>query len=294
MAESAASGGAIRSSRGRWEIGRTRFSRLIMLWTLNACFLLFFLFPFFWLTTTALKSPDEVDTLPIRWLPSHLYGGNFQAVFGYLHFQTYLANSVMVACSTTGLSLALSAAAAYALAQLPLPAKRTLLVLVVSMVTISSVTLVPSLYLLFRDLGWLNTRKALLAPYVATSLPFAIWILTNAFREIPGELSEQGEVDGCTPLQVCWRVILPLASPTLLTAALVIFLVAWNEYLFAMMFILDTHARIETAQVALANAEGGWGVIAAASEILIAPIILFVLFFQNRIVQGLTAGALKG
>jgi ABC-type glycerol-3-phosphate transport system permease component len=294
MAQAAVHANAARSTR-RWPVRRRAgLLRMALLWPLNLCLLCFFLFPFYWLTITAVKSPAEVETFPIHWLPSHLYWGNFQAVFTYLHLQTYLANSMLVALTTTCVALVLSVTAGYALAKLPLPAKRTLLVLVVMMVTISGIALVPSLYLLFRDLGWLNTRKALIAPYVASSLPFAIWILTNAFRDIPGELTEQAEVDGCTPLQVLWRVILPLASPSVLTAALIIFLGAWNEFLFAAMFILDVNSNIETAPVALAGAGGSWGVVAAASEIMILPIIAVALLFQNRIVQGLTAGALKG
>ncbi len=268
--------------------------RIGLLWTINLFFLFFFLFPFYWLTITSLKPPSEVYAFPIHWLPSRLYWGNYHAVFFYMNFQQYLFNSTVVALVSTCIALVLSAGAAYALAKLPLPAKRIMLVLVVLMVSISAITLVPTLYLLLRDIGWLNTRRALIAPYVAVSLPFAIWILTIAFRDIPTELTEQAEVDGCTPLQVLWRLIVPLASPSLLTAGVIIFLTAWNEFEFAAIFILDVHSSMGTAPVALAGAGGSWGVVSAASEVVVLPVIAIVWIFQNRIVQGLTAGALKG
>jgi ABC-type glycerol-3-phosphate transport system permease component len=279
----------------RWtkRFGR-RLLRLCFLWTLNLFFLFFFLFPFFLLVTNAVKPPREADSIPIQWFPTSLYWGNFRALFGYFDFQRYVFNSTLVALITTFLALALSAAAAYALARLPLPAKRTLLVLTVTAISISAITMVPSLYLLLREFGWLNTRRALLGPYVAISLPFATWILTNAFRQIPVELTEQGEVDGCTPLATLWRVVLPLASPSLITAGVVIFLTAWNEYEFAAIFILDARSPIETAPVVLAGIGGSWGIASAASLIVALPVIAVVLVLQQQIVQGLTAGALKG
>jgi trehalose/maltose transport system permease protein len=283
-------------SRGRpWtkRYGR-RVLRLCFLWTLNLFFLAFFLFPFVLLVSNAVKPPREMDTIPIRWFPSSLYWGNFRILFSYFDFQRYVFNSSIIALSTTVVALLISAAAAYALAKLPLPAKRTLLVLTVVAISISAITMVPSLYLLLRDVGWLNTRRALLAPYVAISLPFAIWILTNAFRQIPGELTEQGEVDGCTPLAVLWRVVLPLAAPSLITAGVVIFLTAWNEYEFAAIFILDARSPIETAPVVLAGIGGSWGIASAASLVVALPVIAVVLILQQQIVQGLTAGALKG
>jgi multiple sugar transport system permease protein len=260
---------------------------------LNLVFLLFFLSPFYWLTVTALKPPDEVYASPVRWLPSHLFWGYFQSLFTAFDIQRYLFNSLVVACISTSIALVLSIGAAYALAHLPLPAKRTLLLLIVLMVSIPSMALIPALYLELRDLGWLNTRRALVAPYVATSLPFAVWILTNAFRTIPRQLIQQAEVDGCTPLQALRCVVLPLASPTIVTAALVLFLTSWNEFLFAVMFILDAHADIQTLPVAVFDLGNSWGVVAAAAEVAILPVIVVVLLLQSRIVQGLSAGALK-
>jgi len=177
-----------------------------------------------------------------------------------------------------------------------LPAKRTILVLVVTMVTFPGIALVASLFIFLRDLQLTDTYWALIIPYCAFSLPFAIWVLTNFFRDIPGELAEQAEVDGCTPVQSLTRVILPLSAPALVTAGLLIFIGAWNEFLFAFTFMSQTTMRTVPVAIYYFNGEHEipWGEISAASEIVTLPIIALVLIFQRRIIQGLTAGALKG
>ena len=296
MARMATSPSALGLAAGRRAARRARRLRLVVLWTLNVFFLLFFLFPLFWQTITALKPNDELYAVPIVWFPKHLDFSHFQTVFTLYDFQVNIKNSLIVATSTTVICLVLGTFAAYALAKLPLPAKKAILTLVVVMVTFPGIALVASLFLLLRDLNWIDTYLALIVPYVAFSLPFAIWVLTNFFRTIPSDLSEQAEVDGCSPLQALYKVILPLASPGLVTAGLLIFIGAWNEYLFAATFT-STSAAL-TFPVALLNFSGEhevpWGEISAGSEIVTLPIIALVLIFQNRIVQGLTAGASKG
>jgi multiple sugar transport system permease protein len=201
-----------------------------------------------------------------------------------------------VATATTLLALLLGTFSAYALARLPLPAKRTILVLVIVMVTFPGIALVASLFIFLRDLHLTDTYWALIIPYCAFSLPFAIWVLTNFFRDIPAELAEQAEVDGCTPVQSLTRVILPLSAPALVTAGLLIFIGAWNEFLFAYTFM--STQSMQTVPVAVYYFGGihevPWGEISAAAEIVSLPIIVLVLIFQRRIVQGLTAGSLKG
>lgn len=271
-----------------------RALRLTLLWILNVFFLFFFLFPFYWQTVTALKPSSELYAQPVLWFPSHLDFSHFQAVFTQFHFQQNIRNSLIVAAVTTIVSVVVGTLGAYALAKLPLPAKRTILVLVVTMVTFPGIALVASLFLFLRSLSLIDTYWALIIPYVAFSLPFAIWVLTNFFRDIPADLAEQAEVDGCTPFQSLYRVILPLAAPGLVTAGLLIFIGAWNEFLFAYTFTSNN----TTIPVAIFGFGGiheiPWGEISAGSELVTLPIIVLVLIFQRLIVQGLTAGALKG
>jgi ABC-type glycerol-3-phosphate transport system permease component len=267
---------------------------LTLLWLMNALFLFFFLFPFYWQTVTALKPSSELYAQPVTWFPSRLDFSHFQTVFTLFHFQENIRNSLIVATATTVVSVAVGTLGAYALARLPLPAKRTILVLVVTMVTFPGIALVASLFIFLRGLSLIDTYWALIIPYVAFSLPFAIWVLTNFFRDIPADLAEQAEVDGCTPFQSLYRVILPLATPGLVTAGLLIFIGAWNEFLFAYTFTSNN----TTIPVAIFSFGGiheiPWGEISAGSEMVTLPIIALVLIFQRRIVQGLTAGALKG
>ncbi len=276
---------------------RGRVARLTILWILNIFFLFFFLFPFYWQTMTSLKSSLDIAASPIVWFPSHFVFTHYQNVFaGSPPFARNILNSVVVASATTLISLLFGTLSAYALARLPLPAKRTILVLVIVMVTFPGIALVASLFVFLRDLNLTDTYFALIIPYVAFSLPFAIWVLTNFFRDIPGELAEQAEVDGCTPVQSLTRVILPLSAPALVTAGLLIFIGAWNEFLFAYTF--TSQPTMQTVPVAIYYFGGihevPWGDISAASEAVSLPIIALVLIFQRSIVQGLTAGSLKG
>ncbi len=284
------------ATRTRRAMRPARVIRVGLLCVLNVFFLFFFLFPFYWQTITALKPPSELYSTPVRWFPSHLYWGHFQSVFTNFGFARNILNSIVVATSTTVICMLVGTFAAYALAKLPLPAKRTILVLVITMVTFPAIALVASLFIFLRSLGLIDTYAALIIPYVAFSLPFAIWVLTNFFRDIPNDLAEQAEVDGCTPFQALRRIILPLTAPALVTVALLVFIGAWNEFLFALTFTSSVNAV--TVPVAIFNFSGlheiPWGEISAGSELVTLPIIALVLIFQRRIVQGLTAGASKG
>jgi ABC-type glycerol-3-phosphate transport system permease component len=265
--------------------------RLGLLWTLNVLFLLIFGFPFYWLTITAFKTPAEADTLPIGWLPSHLYWGNFRAILANAEFQHAFLNSAIVATTTTALALVVGSCAAYALARLPLPRKRSILVGAVLGVAIPPIALVPSLYLELRQLGWLDTYLALIAGDLAFALPFTIWVLSNVFRDIPPQIIEQAEVDGCTPVHALWHVAMPLAIPSLVAAGLLTFIIVWNEFLFAVTFTMSP--QMETITVLVVRF-GGWSGLAAASELVMVPIIALALIGQRGIVRGLTSGAVNG
>jgi len=284
-----------RPSRQRSALHPSRM-RLVLLWTLNVLFLLFFLFPFYWQTITAFKPDAEIMSSPVEWFPSRLDLSHFQSVFTNFGFGRNIMNSIVVAGLTTLLCLLFGIFAAYAIAKLPLPAKRPIMIGVVVMVTFPGIALVAPLFILLRGLGWTDTYLALIIPYAAFSLPFTVWVLTNFFRDIPSDLARQAEVDGCSPLQALFRVILPLAAPGLVTAGLLVFIGAWNEFLFAFTFTSSSNAM--TVPVAIAGFSGDhtvpWGEIMAGSELVTLPIIVLVLLFQRRIVQGLTAGATKG
>ncbi len=155
---------------------------------------------------------------------------------------------------------------------------------------------VSPLYLIIRTLGLRDTWWALILTYTTFTLPLSVWILTNFFREIPDEIYLASRVDGCSPVQSFIKIMLPLAAPGLITTALLVFIFSWNEFLFALTFTSTPASRTIPVAIALFPGihEVPWGDIAAASVVVTIPLVVLVFVFQRRIVEGLTAGAVKG
>lgn len=259
-------------------------------------FVVFSLFPFYWQIVTALKPPKQVFAMPPDWWPERLYLDNFIEVFRSQPFFAYIRNSLIVAGLATLFCLLVGSLAAYALARLNVRGKHLFLFAVLAVAIFPQVSVVSPLFLLFKQLDWLNTYQALVIPYIAFNLPLTIWILTSFFADIPSELEEAAKVDGCSTLQAMVRIILPLAVPGLFTAAILVFIAAWNEFLLALVFTYDEAAR--TVPVGIALFPGvhhiPWDTIAAASVIVTVPLIVIVLLFQKRVISGLTSGSVKG
>lgn len=254
------------------------------------------LFPFYWQLITALKPPEQVFSMPPKWLPDRLYLNNFVEVFQSQPFLDFIKNSVIVSGVTTIFCLMVGSMAAYALARLNVRGKHIFLFAVLAVAIFPQVSVVSPLFLVFKELNWLNTYQALIIPYLAFNLPLTIWILTSFFSDIPAELEESAKVDGCNSIQAMIKIVFPLAVPGLFTAAILIFIAAWNEFLLALVFTYDEAAR--TVPVGIALFPGvhhiPWDTIAAASIIVTVPLIAIVLMFQKRVVSGLTSGSVKG
>lgn len=276
-----------RSTAQVW--GKTTMLGAILLWCL---------FPFFWLIMTSLKIGDRALNSP------NLFQGpfglaNYQAVFEQ-DFHLNLRNSLGIAGTTTILCVVVGSFAAYALARLPLKRKILLLSSVLAVSLFPPVALVPPLYELWKTLGLLNTWQGLYFPYTAFTLPLTIFILTTFFATIPKDLEEAARVDGATPFQAFYRVILPLAAPGVFAAAIIIFVSAWNEFLLASTFAPRDPEVAQTVPVAIAAFTGAVefqrpiGTITAACVVVTIPMIIVALVFQKRIVAGLTAGGVKG
>lgn len=257
--------------------------------------LLLSLLPVLWLALTSLKPDAEIARLPPL-LPRHPVLSHYFAVFQGRPFGRYLLNSLAVASVTTLLCLLLGAGAAYALARLHLPGRRWLLAGVLMISMFPPIAIVSPLYRLVNLLGLRDSWLALILPYTAFGLPLAIYVLQNFFRELPIELGRAARMDGCTPLGAFWRVMLPLAMPGLVTTGILVFVQAWNEFLFALTFTSSAASRTVPVGIALFPGlqEMPWGDIAAASMLVTLPLLGVVLSFQRRIVAGLTAGAVKG
>jgi multiple sugar transport system permease protein len=269
--------------------GKTALLGVILLWCL---------FPFFWLIMTSFKQGNLALNSP------DLFRGpfglnNYRAVFEQ-SFQLNLRNSFVIATVTTILCITIGSLAGYAIARLPLKRKVTFLSAVLAVSLFPPVALVPPLYLLWRNLGLLNTWEGLYIPYTAFTLPLTIFILVTFFASIPKDLGEAAIVDGATPFQAFYRVILPLAAPGVFAAAIIIFVLSWNEFLLASTFAPRNPEIAQTVPVAIAQFTGAVqfqrpiGAITAACVVVTIPMVIIALVFQRRIIAGLTAGGVKG
>jgi multiple sugar transport system permease protein len=266
------------------------------IWIAVFAIVVFCLFPFYWLVNTSLKTGPDLSTSAL--VPPSPTLDNYDAIFSDSNFTIALKNSAIVALVTTALSLIVGAFCAYALARLRMKRKFLILAIVLSISTFPQIAIAAPIFKLWRDVGLYNTIPGLVIPYLTFALPLTIYILTSFFKEIPKDLEEAALVDGATNFEAFRKVVVPLAAPGLATAGILTFIAAWNEFLLAITLTSSTNARTVPAAIAFFTGstqfEQPLGTISAASVVISIPLILLVLFFQKRIVAGLTAGAVKG
>jgi len=255
-------------------------------------------FPFYWAVVSSFKPSNELFSTDPSLLPLPFTLDHYRNVFLQANFGRNLLNSLVVAGGATLLSLLLGVMAAYALGRLPFPPKNAVLYIVLAMTMFPQISVLGGLFMLLRQTGLFNTHLGLILSYLLFTLPFTVWVLVGYFRGLPRELEEAAYVDGATPLQTLVKVMLPLTGPGLVTTGLLAFIAAWNEYLFALTFTVGD--AVSTVPPAIASFGGAtpfeipWGSIMAASVVVTVPLVVLVLVFQQRIVAGLTAGAVKG
>jgi multiple sugar transport system permease protein len=251
--------------------------------------------PFLWQVVTSLKPAAELVALPPL-LPARPTLEHYAAIFTGHPAARLILNSTVVALGTTLLALALGALAAYAAAVLRMRGRGAILGVVLAISMFPPIATVSPLFLLLNALGLRDTLAALILTYSTFSLPLAVWLLASFFDALPRELYVAARVDGCTSFGALWRVVLPLAAPGILAAALLVFIFAWNEFLFALAFTATEASRTLPVGIALFPGlhEVPYGEIAAASVVATLPVVVLAFVFQRRIVEGLTAGAVKG
>jgi multiple sugar transport system permease protein len=256
----------------------------------------FIALPLYWMLAASFKTPANVGASPPQYFPHPLSTQNFTAAFSQNTFGQYIVNSVIVAVAATILVLVLGTLAGYALGRLPMRGGFTVLVILLMISVFPEIAVVVPLYAILRDLGWLNSYQALIIPYTAFYLPFAIWILRNYFLGIPHEMEESARIDGASALRTIWSVILPQAWPGLFTAGIFTFTACWTEFIMALSFDVANDYRTIPVGVALFGSQFvvPYGTIFAASVVAVAPIAALVLIFRRSVVSGLTAGAVKG
>lgn len=257
---------------------------------------IFVLLPMYWVVVTSFKTPGAVGDSPPQYFPNPLSLVNYKVAFQQNTFGHYIVNSAVVAIISTILVLSIGTLAGYALGRLPMRAKFPILVVLLMISVFPAVAVVAPLYLLLRDIGWLNSYQALIFPYTAFNLPFAIWILRNYMLGIPKEMEETARIDGASPLRTVWSVILPQALPGLFTAGIFCFTACWTEFLMALTFNSSNDFRTIPVGIALFGSQFTvpYGTIFAASVVAVVPIAVIVLVFRKSVVSGLTSGAVKG
>lgn len=277
----------------------------IAFWLLVLVIVVWMLFPFYWAINSSLKSEAQLQMTPATLVPRDpvtksidFYMRNYIGVFQNASFLRGLLNSAVVAISVTLLALAIGSFAAFALGKLRFRGKTPSLYLVLAMTMFPQIAVLSGLYALILALG-VRALPSMIITYMLFTLPFTVWVLTSFFKSLPLEMMQAAQVDGATGFQTFTKILLPLTGPALVTTGLLAFIAAWNEYLFALTFTtIEPQARTVPVVIALFSGriarQEPFGEIMAAGILVSVPLVILVLIFQNRIISGLTSGAVKG
>jgi trehalose/maltose transport system permease protein len=262
--------------------------------------LVFAVFPFFWALLSSIKPSEELFATPIRYWPKAPTLENYRLVLSNGEFQTALMNSVIVAVSVTALSIVVGSLAAYSLGRFRFRGRSAVLYIVLAMTMFPQIAVLGALFQMVNAFGLYNRLPALVLTYLIFTLPFTVWVLTGFLKSIPVEMEEAAYVDGATPWQVFYKIMIPLSMPGMATTGLLAFIAAWNEFLFALSFTQTPEKRTVTYAIqAFSTSTSGlyevpWGQMMAASVLVTLPLIALALVFQRHILAGLTAGSVKG
>ncbi len=290
------------TSRTR-RLQKSPYGRLLIripFWLLIGAIFIYALFPFYWVVRSSFIPEVNLFQTPIKYIPTHPTLANYRGALSAGFFQHALLNSAIVAGSVTILSLIIGSFAAYALGRFKFHGRSFVRYLMLSMTIFPQIAILGALYTTITKFHLYDTLGALIFTYLIFTLPFTVWVLTSFMRALPGDLEEAAYVDGATPLQVFYKVLLPLIAPGLVTTGLLAFISAWNEYLYALSFIQSPDKyTVPLAITSFVSPTGSgfavpWGQIMAATVIVTLPLLIMVLLLQKRIIAGLTAGAVKG
>jgi len=272
--------------------------RTVLFWIIVLLIAIYTLFPFYWAIVSSLTPASDLFNTPVKYFPERPTLDSYITVFRNPEFRTALLNSAFVSLTTVILSLVIGSFAAYAIGRLAFRGKSIALYLILSMTMFPAIAILGSLFTMIRFLGIYNTPWALILSYLTFTLPFTVWVLSNFFESLPAELEQAAYVDGATTFQTFYMILLPLTAPGLVTTGLLAFINAWNEFLYALTFTVGDKARTAPVAIALFSGEQDfeipWADIMAAAVVVTVPLVILVLIFQKRLVEGLTAGAVKG
>ena len=273
-----------------------RSLNMVLFYAFLVIFVLVSVFPLLWVFKMSIVTNAELYATPPTILPQNLSGAEWAQVLGDSTFQRALINSSVIAGVTTVFCLFFGSIAAYAIARLRFRFKSTVMTLILAISFFPAVAIIAPLFIQYTQLGLINTYASVIITDTVFALPLTIWILVAFFRELPRDLEDAAKVDGATTMQAFQKVIVPLAAPGVFTTAILTFIYAWNEFLFANTFLFDRSTQPVT--VVIPNFATiytvDYGAQGAAAVVVTVPLVIMVLIFQRRIVSGLTAGAVKG
>lgn len=269
--------------------------RFFTLYLPLAVILVFILFPFYWTFITSIKPDSELYGAITYW-PKHVQWESYKKLFTTtVDFLGAMKNSFIVAILTTMVSLTASTLASYAFSRYRFPGRKAMMALFLSNNMFPTVLLLIPLYTIMRNMGLLYKPASLVLAYTTFTLPFSVWLLNGFFNDLPLSLEEAALIDGCNRRKAFFKIILPILSPCLVATGVYIFMTSWNEYTFAVMFTNKASRTIPVALKSLIGQLGvDWGMLTAGGIITIIPVCIMFFFAQKRLVEGLTAGAVKG
>ena len=275
---------------------QSKAKRILTLYLPLVIIMIFILFPFYWTFVTSVKPEEELYGTILTYWPSVFTIEAYTKLFTTtVDFLTEMKNSLIVAVCTTIVSLTVSTLAAYAFSRYEFVGRKVLMCVFLCNNMFPTVLLLIPLYSIMRKMGLLYTPTSLVLSYTTFTIPFSVWLLMGFLKDLPLSLEESALIDGCNRGSAFTRIILPLLAPCLVATGVYIFMQSWNEYTFAMMF---TNAESRTIPVALKNLIGQlgvqWDLLTAGGIITIIPVCIMFFFAQKRLVEGLTAGAVKG
>jgi multiple sugar transport system permease protein len=269
--------------------------RIAVLYIPLAIILLFLLFPFYWTFVTSLKLDKELYGSVVTYWPQTVSFVSYRKLFIDFNFVKPMVNSFLVAMVTTLLSLVVSVLAAYSFSRFRFKGRKAFMILFLTNNMFPTVLLLIPLYAIMRNLGLLYTPTSLVLAYTTFTIPFSVWLLNGYLNDLPMSLEEAAMIDGASRVRAFTHIILPIVVPCLIATGVYIFMTSWNEYTFAVMF---TNENNRTIPVALKNLIGQlgvqWDLLTAGGIITIIPVCIMFFFAQKRLVEGLTAGAVKG
>jgi multiple sugar transport system permease protein len=285
MASATATGGG-----GRAALNSALFYVFLIL------FVLVSVFPLVWIFKMSIITRSELFASPPTLLPNNVVGANYGTIFGDPSFQQALINSTIISSVTTVVCLFFGSIAAYAIARLRFRFKSSVMTLILAISFFPAVAIIAPLFIQYSQVGIVNTYWAAIITDTVFALPLTVWLLVAFFKELPKDLEEAAKVDGATTIQAFRKVIVPLAAPGVFTTAILTFIFAWNEFLFANTFLFTPDTQPVTVVIPnfASQYTTDYGAQAAAAVVVTVPLVIMVLIFQRRIVSGLTAGAVKG